>query len=405
MKSDKPVITLLGNNSGRNLGDAAIMSSILESLTKELPDAEFLVPSIKPKWIEEHYGNDYNVKAIDVMPWTFSIRLLGIPTLNCLRKSDVALICDGIIFGIKLFNPAFNYLITLIFLVPFAKLWNCKLVCYSCGVGPFYSKLSRIFARYLIQNCDLVIMRENDSKALCQEIGVTKEISVTGDAAFINPVSSKERAAEILKEEGINPDKPIFGVNVTSYLDSWLKPEEGVSSKEEYLCSIEDGVNKAKELCNDEFQVVLFSTHPMDEEFSYRVAAKVNGKVIHNSKYLSHDIQAVMRECELFIGMRFHSLVLASAVAAPIIGLIYAPKVKGYMRLLDCEKYSIELADVRADSLANSISSAWKERKELQKKQQTVIDGLREGAHRAAKQVREVYYPEMSEGSRKTANS
>jgi polysaccharide pyruvyl transferase WcaK-like protein len=128
MKGSHPRITLLGNNSGRNLGDMAIMSSIMESLSKRLPNAEFYVPTIKPEWVRKHYGDRYNVKAINVMPWTLSLRLLGLPTLRCLAKSDVALICDGIIFGKKLFNPAFNYLITLVFLVPLARLLDRKSV-------------------------------------------------------------------------------------------------------------------------------------------------------------------------------------------------------------------------------------------------------------------------------------
>ena len=139
----KPIVTLLGNNSGRNLGDAAIMSAILDRLSAHVPDVEVLVPSIKPDFIDKHYGERYNVKGVDVRPHTISMRLLGIPTFRCLLKSDIALICDGIIFGRKLFSPH-NFLITLIFLVPFAKLAGCKIVCFSCGIGPFPSKLSKI---------------------------------------------------------------------------------------------------------------------------------------------------------------------------------------------------------------------------------------------------------------------
>ena len=99
MKGTHPVITLLGSNSGNNLGDAAILSSILEHLTRELPGSEFIVPTTKPSFTNTHYGHRYNVKAISMMPWTGSIRFVGIPTFAALWKSDVALICDGILFG------------------------------------------------------------------------------------------------------------------------------------------------------------------------------------------------------------------------------------------------------------------------------------------------------------------
>ena len=122
-----PIITLLGNNSGRNLGDAAILSSILHQINSLLPKAKFFVPATHIEWIQKNYEAKYNAKALNVMPWTLSIRLLGLPTMIAIAKSDTVFICDGIIFGKKILNPAFNYLITLLFLIPWAKLMGCLL--------------------------------------------------------------------------------------------------------------------------------------------------------------------------------------------------------------------------------------------------------------------------------------
>ena len=390
MKGSHPRITLLGSNSGNNLGDAAIMSSILESFTRAIPTAEFFVPTPKPQFIKEHYGAHYNVKGVNIMPWTGSLRFLGIPTLWALWKSDIALICDGIIFGKKLFNPAFNFLIVLIFVVPLARLLGCKVICYSCGIGPFPSKISQVLARWTLNNCDLVVMREHDSKKLAEDIGVTKPIPVTGDAAFINPVSGPERGMEILRSIGASVDKPLFGVNVTEYFDTWLKPEERVGSAEKFLDMLANGINRTKKIAG--FDVIVFSTHPMDEHAVQNLADKVSGKVLKNREYLSHDIQAAMRECQLFMGMRFHSVILASAVEVPIVSLIYAPKVRGYMRLLDCEEYGLEFAALTEDILVEKLVDAWNNRAEIQRKQKAVIDVLKRGAHEATTVVVERYF-------------
>jgi polysaccharide pyruvyl transferase WcaK-like protein len=388
-----PRIILLGNNSGRNLGDAAIMSSILESMAKLIPTAEVFVPSIAPKWIKKHYGDKYKVKPIDVMPWTGSLRLLGIPTFIAIAKSDVALICDGIIFGKKLFNPAFNYLITLIFVVPWAKLVGCKVVCYSCGIGPFPSKISRLFAKWVINGSDLIMMRENDSIQLCKEIGVTNPIIASGDAAFINPVSSRERAFEIAKTLGIDLTKPTIAINITKYLDSWLRPEEKVGNKDQFIEMLSDGLKK---VANDTgVQYLVISTQPMDENICKTVATKINGKIIDNSTYLSHDIQAVMRECKLLIGMRFHSLVLASAVGTPIIGLVYAPKVKGFLRLLESEDYSLELSQLTVELIDKQVKAALKELDQLKQRQQLIVAKLKVGAEKAAIELKKRYFPDV----------
>jgi len=384
MKGTHPRITLLGNNSGRNLGDMAIMSSIMESLSKRMPNAEFYVPTIKPEWVRKHYGDRYNVKAVNVMPWTLSLRLLGLPTLVCLAKSDVALICDGIIFGKKLFNPAFNYLITLVFLVPLARLLGCKMVCYSTGIGPFQNKISRLFAKWTIQGCDLVMMRERDSEKLTKDIGVTKPVELTGDAAFINPVSDDKVAVSIMRELGLDPEKPAMAINATAYLDTWLNPNERLSDPKGLLKTIAAGVTQAQAQVTDTFQPLIVCTHPMDEATCRELAEMCGAKVLTNSTYLSHDIQAVIRKCGILVGMRFHSIVLASSVETPVVGLIYAPKVRGYLKLLQCEEFSLELASLTPQYLAQKLTEAWNARKELQERQRPVIGDLKEGAEHAA---------------------
>jgi len=393
MKGSTPKITLLGSNSGNNLGDAAIMSSILESFSKFLPDAEFFVPTPKPQFIEEHYGERYNVKGVNIMPWTGSLRFIGFPTFAALAKSDIALICDGIIFGKKLWNPAFNFLIVLIFVVPIARLLGCKVICYSCGIGPFPSWISKVFAKWVLNGCDTVIMREHDSANLARSIGVSKPIQVTGDAAFINPVSNETRGEEILRMEGIDARKPILGVNVTSYFDTWLSADERLTDKSSFLTMLAQGISEANLKLGDAYQVVVFSTHPMDDPTVHDFAKLVGGKVILNRVYLSHDIQAVMRKCDLFIGMRFHSVILASAVETPILGLIYAPKVRGYFRLLGCEEYGLELSTLTANSLSDALVSAWIKRDELKSIQKRVIDDLKRGAHKACEEVCRRYFP------------
>ncbi|MCB0329907.1 MAG: polysaccharide pyruvyl transferase family protein [Bdellovibrionales bacterium] len=398
MKGPIPRISLLGNNSGRNLGDAAILASILDILSDEIPEAEFYVPSTHPHFITSNYGDKYNVKAVNVMPWTGSLRLLGIPTFYYLMRSDIALICDGIIFGKKLFNPAFNFLITLIFVVPWARLCGTKMVCYSCGIGPFPSKISEIFARWVMNGSDLVILRENDSLALARKIGVTVPIEVTGDAAFLNKVSPEAKADEMLKELSIPSNKPLLGVNITKYFDSWLEADERLSSREQFLDELAKGINEAvlalKEQSGEEIVPVVFSTQPMDEPTCHALANKIGAKVVDNSRYLSHDIQAMMRRCGLFIGMRFHSVVLAAAVETPLIALIYAPKVRGFMRQVDCEEYAIELAALDANLLRDKIVSGWNNRESLRLKQKEIVDQLKSGARNAARTVKKRYFSE-----------
>lgn len=383
MKGRSPRITLLGNNAGRNLGDMAILSSILHSLASRLPDARFYVPSTNPGWTRRHYGERFNIRAMSVMPWTGSLRLLGLPTLGAFAASDVAMICDGIIFGTRLFNPAFNYLITLVALVPLAWLLRCKVVCYSVGLGPFPTAISRRLARWTINLCDLVMVRDRASERLAREIGVTKPIALTGDAAFINPVADDHRAAQILGELGVDPHARLLGVNVTAYMDRWLMPDEKLARDADFIAVVAEAVRRAQATVSERFTPLVICTQPMDAATCQRLAAATGARVLSNAQYLSHDIQAVMRRCQLMVGMRFHSLVLASSVQTPVMALNYAPKVRDYMSLLGCEEFGLELASVTPDLLAARIAEAWQRRDELRQRQASAVNQQKDGARRA----------------------
>ncbi len=394
MKKRNPCITLFGSNSGNNLGDAAILSAILESFTTELSSVEFLVPTSKPGFVNEKYGKRYNVKAVDIMPWNFSFRFFGLPTIRCLLKSDAAFICDGIIFGKRLFNPSFNLLITLFPLAILAKLCRCKLVCYSVGIGPFPRGRGGKLAKILIQSCDLIMMREEESKRLAQRLGVTKPIELTGDAAFVNPVSSEERGLEIARKCGINLKKPLLGINITGYVDSWMKDDGSQSDSNSLLEKVCETVRSARASLQEDLEPVIFSTHPMDLKVVEQLASKLEAPVVSSTEYLSHDIQAVMRMCSLFVGMRFHSLVLSSAVNVPVVGLVYAPKVKGLMEDLGCPELAVPMNQVTNSGFAKVLVDAWNRREELLERQAPVVERFRQGARRATRLVSQRYFPE-----------
>jgi polysaccharide pyruvyl transferase WcaK-like protein len=90
--------------------------------------------------------------------------------------------------------------------------------------------------------------------------------------------------------------------------------------------------------------------------------------------------------------MRFHSIVLASAVEIPVVGLVYAPKVRGYLRLLGCEDFALELASLTAETLAQRLVAAWETRRDLLARQRPVITELKAGAEHAADLLSEKFF-------------
>ena len=100
---------------------------------------------------------------------------------------------------------------------------------------------------------------------------------------------------------------------------------------------------------------------------------------------------SVMRECSLHIGMRVHSTILASAVGVPIIGMVYAPKVRGLLNLVGTEEYALELNELNSERLEDVLVEAFNSRDEITRRQQAVVSRLKDGAKRSGALLKEKF--------------
>ena len=105
---------------------------------------------------------------------------------------------------------------------------------------------------------------------------------MTGDAAFLNPVSDSAKARDICEQEGIPLNQPLFGINVTKYVDGWLAADKQVKDRGAFIDTLANGINGARAALEEPYFPVLFSTHPMDEGLIYELAKKIKAPEVHN---------------------------------------------------------------------------------------------------------------------------
>lgn len=409
-----PKITLLGSNSGRNAGDAMILGAIMKALCESAGRAvQFEVPTTHPRFVEKEYGEHFDVKPINVMPWTGSIRLLGIPTFRSIKRTDVTMITDGIIFDINLWNPLFNYLITLIFLIPWAKLCGKKVVCYNVGIGPLNSFFGRMFARWVGNLSDLVMVRDEDSAALFRKIGIKKTIFLTADSVFQGWAADDSKVEKIISKDPVvykafSEDR-VLGVNITKYIDRWLTKDKKVDSSQSFLETFATALARLK--LEQNIEPVFVLTQVMDFEMGEKLANLATEKlkeleqgkalkspswsplIVSNKDHSAHVILGLLKRCRLFTGMRLHSLIIACRAGAPVVGLVYAPKVRSFLSQLETPEYSLELNEITEDILFDKLLSAWQESPSLKERQQEIQSELADSAKEAADMVRDSFFP------------
>ncbi len=384
--SSKKSITVIGNFSGRNAGDAAILSGMLSDISKLYPDIVFEVPTINPKYIRENYTN-FKIKPIGLMPWNFSIKMLGIPTLLSMYRTDLTIITDAILFDRKLYNPIFNYLSTLALLIPFAKKKGKKVILYNVSLGPVDTDKGKKMLISILNHSDHIILRDVDSLNLLKSLDVIHpHVHLSADSALNNIPVSKERAREIIKNEGISTDKGLIGFNINSYIDVFIAGDKNSLSREKFTDIIAQVYDRLYFELGVE--IVFVITQHMDLKIAKEAIAKIKSnkdvKLISNKKYTHYEIMGFLGELDLLIGMRTHSLILSSAMCVPVVGIIPYPKSRSYMREIGQEDKTIEFTDFNADKLVSLVKSTWNQRKQIKEQLQPKITKLKETASGSA---------------------
>ncbi len=391
MNGQPPRILLLGSNSGRNAGDLALLDTVVDQITLRQPGAVFEIPTTNPAFIAKHFQGR-NVVPLGILPWNLSLRLLGMPVLRSISRCDLSLILDGIIFDHRLLNPAFNFLITLVFLTPWARLRHRPMVCFEVGVGPLKTTLGRRCARNVAQGCDLITVREGDSERLLREVGVTKEIEVYADAAFIMRPASGQRVDEIVAglETG---GRPLVGLNLTRYGGEWVgKGKE--FDKQAFQRQVAGIIDRFTEQTGA--VVILTGTQHMDRLYLGQVRDLVTRRehvrLVTNVELSPAELTGLMGRYEMFVGMRLHSLILASSMMTPVLGMTYAPKVRSMFDLMERPELALDLGTLEPESLLETLIGFWGRRAKEKDRLRPPMEELKARAARGFDRLAERYF-------------
>jgi len=350
-------LCVLGSNSGRNAGDAAILSSIVHNVLGNAPETTFEVPVPRSRDLTRRFDPAV-VRPVPMMPWNLSLRFIGWTTARSIARCDAVLITDGIIFDVKLLNPLFNFLILLAVVIPYARLLRKPVIGFLVGIGPLDTPLGKRLARLVCNRCDAIWVREADSKKLLESVGIPGErIEIFADAAFVCPPAPPARVDAILAENALDKtDAPLLGININSYVDQWLRDGEGVN-RESFTRHLAEGLDKL--IDETDYRIVLILTQIMDVAYAGHVLTFMRRRervtVLGNDRYSAEELMGVTGRMRYFAGMRLHSLILASAMNVPCIGLAYAPKVRHFMELMGTPESTLELAAFSPDKLLEHV--------------------------------------------------
>lgn len=386
-------ITLLGSSSGRNAGDAALIAGIMQAVDERMGrPLRYEIPTINPNFIRTNYAHD--VEPISMLPWSLSLKMLGFPTWASMKRTDLSLIFDAVLFDRALYNPLFNYMSTLRLLLPSAKRNGKALGCYNVGIGPVDSSAGRRMLKYICEIMDFITVRDSDSLRILRESGVANpRIVVTADAALNVRPCPLYRSTEILRSVGIEPSQEVLALNVSAYLDTWAGTNKKSMGREAFVRDYSEALKLVAQQVNTPMLFVCTQHHDvsLSREIMERTRPhlKPSQKIslVSNRTLTPYEIKGVLSQVALLFGMRLHAIILASSELTPVAALPHQPKVLHYLRTLGLESLAMSFEQFSPQSLAGAILSAWESRQKIRETLIRQIPIQRERAAQAAEFV------------------
>lgn len=388
MAAEKQIL-IGGYYGGNNIGDEAILRAMLGAFRSRHSGLSFNIVSHAPQETRQRHA----VQAVD---WR------DMPALaRAVCQSDLVLIGGGGLFmdywGLdeaSYFRILHGGISTYGTLAGLAAAFGVPYALLGVGVGPLASEAAREHTRRIFSQARLATVRDPESLALLDEIGLSPlpgHIHLTADLAFgLQSNLQDEAEADRLRDSlGIRPDKPVLGISVR-YWDLSVPPSD-------WLPSLAQAI---REFLTEADAQALLLPFQVGEEGSLTDDLQLSRSLIQTINLPDRlhllpqvpDIcvmQSLIARCDLFLGMRLHGLLMAINSHIPVVALAYDPKVNALMNLAGFSQLTCALPS-SANELSGMLKQAWLERESLSNQARQAHERLKSQADKNMEYVLQV---------------
>lgn len=319
-----------------NSGDDAILMAIIDNLRSIRQDLRIVILSKKPDKTKSAYGVD----AVD--------RFNLFEVLRVMKNAKLFINGGGtLITDITSTRSLMYYLAT----IHLAKKMGLKVMLYANGIGPVSGKINRMLTSLVINQVDVITLREDASQNELDSLGITKpEIIVTADPALgLIPADSTETGT-LWAREGIETDLPMVGFSIRKW-EGYEKYSSIIAELADYMVQT-FGVKP-----------VFIPMHfPSDLDVSLDIASKMREKAaVIKNRYNVTQTLGMINQMEMILGMRLHALIYAVSLQVPVIGLIYDPKVEGFLQYVN-QPSAGHVKDLESAAVKRLVDEIWRSR-------------------------------------------
>ena len=326
-------VVICGAYGKGNCGDNTILNAMVEQLHAVDPDLPITVLSRKPMETKLCAGVD--------SVYTFRIGRIG----RLLRRSKLYISGGGTLMQDATSTRSLLYYL---FSIRQAAKKGCKVMLYGCGIGPISRpKNQKRAARTLNRYADVISVRDRYSVETLEELRISRpEIYLTADPALcVEPVHNGPMQTW-LRQSGILPER--------EYIMFALRPWAGFQRRVDSFAAACEYVWEKYGLTP-----VLYAMEPQrDEAAISAVGNKLRcPHILLSAGKDGRQALALVREMKAVVSMRLHTLIFAAGQGIPVVGVVYDPKVSGFLDYLGQKRY-LPLEELDPQELCRYIDDA-----------------------------------------------
>lgn len=277
-------VVLSGYYGFGNHGDEALLAGLIEGLRGH--GHEPVVLSADPEGTRHLHGVEARARTTGL--------------LGAVAGADALVSGGGGLLQDRTSARSLAYYLAVIRL---ARVLGKPAVVFGQSVGPL-SPRGRAWVRYALRGV-YVAVRDRPSRDLLTELGI--DAYLTADAALALTTPERRRPAA-------GPERTVAIVPRAGFPDHTLALGE-----------------LARNLAADGWRVRAVALHPSQDASE---AAAVQSAANHDPPMVPEHYRAAMeavQACDLVVSTRLHALVFAAAAGIPHVGLVYDPKVAGFL--------------------------------------------------------------------------
>lgn len=375
-------VAVSGYYGFNNTGDEAILLALVSTLKALAPGTEITVLSHCPVETRSSRG----VKSVN--------RWNPLAVLWTLIRSDLLISGGG---GLLQDVTGIRSICYYLGVVLLAKLLGKPVMYYAQGVGPVRTRFGRWLTRVVSNRVDLITVRDQSSKDDFLAMGVNRPPLVVtadpvlalsgaqfsleaGEALLAGICGKKDVEKDDTGEKGDGSGSAgCLGIIIRDWQDCGRFKKEVAAA--------------ADMLAREGWKIILIPFHfPMDLQACRDVADMMQepGHLVQQ-KLSVEALFSLLGKLDLVLGMRLHSLIMASIMRTPCVGISYDPKVDRFLEITG-QPVAGTVHDLDRDRLYRELVSTWERRQEIVSHLDQVLANLRQQAWETASLTLSVFF-------------